>query len=172
MANELVRRNTLPEVYDENDNISSALWWAIDRARNPHPDVGRPREFHPAVQQDAQVRLNRIASLCVPAGPDIVALWATPLLMGLSKATEADSAAARMKLVILALQDLAVGAFTPAAQAHVARTVHYTPMPADLYEALLPRSVELRQRLEHLRYIADAPTERPHPPLNSVVPIR
>ncbi len=169
MVNELTRRNKLADVYNENDNISSGLWWAIDRVMTPHKDVGPPLEFRPDVQQDAQLRLNRISPLCVSAGSELVTLWAMPLLAGLSKATDSDSASARLAMVIEALEGLAAGAFTKEARAEVARKAHFTPMPADLYDALAPRSIELRQRQMTLQYICEAATDQPR---STVIPIR
>lgn len=178
MANDLTPKGgklTLPHFVNEDEGISSPLWWAIEMTQNPHPNVGRPKEFHPAVKREAQRVLDKINPLCAPAGVELVTLWATPLLAGLSKATdEQENVTARMRLVIMALQDLAAGAFTQGAQTYVTQNAHFAPMPADLYDAVYQRSAELRRRQEHLRYIVEAQTERhPAPPQEArVVPLR
>lgn len=161
MSNQITRfgKPTLPVMVCPDASDSSGLWWAIDRTERPHADVGRPKEFRPEVQQEAKRRLDEIAPLCFAAGAGLVTLWATPLMAGLSKDTSPDAAVARMALVVLALQDLADGAFTQAAQAHVAKTARFTPMPADLYDALVGHSNQLRQRQATLRYIVEAKTD-------------
>lgn len=156
-----IGKSALPAYFDQDKGMSSNLWWAIDRTSNPHRDVGAPREFHAAVQHEARRALEDIGPFCIAAGPDLVTLWATPLMAGLSKDTAPDAAVARMRLVVIALQNLAAGAFTLQAQAQIAQTAHYTPMPADLYDALAPRSVELRQRQSALRHIVEAATIPP-----------
>jgi len=163
MSNEITphRKPMLPVTVNPDVGDSSGLWWAIERSERPHADIGRPKEFHPIVQEEAREKMADLEPLCVAAGPDLVTLWATPLMAGLSKDTSPDAAVARMRLVVLALQDLAAGAFTVSAQAHVAKTAHFTPMPADLYEALAKQSIELRQRQATLRYIVECPSDRP-----------
>jgi hypothetical protein len=61
--------------------------------------------------------------------------------------------------VALAVGHLEVGAFTAATQRQALQTFKFFPSAADVYEILAPAAVEIRQRIYHLRRIADGPTE-------------
>ena len=172
-----VARLPRTEVAAKDELVSSQLWWALEQTGSPHADIGRPVTFDARVQAEAAAALKRIEPLCAAAGKGVVTAWVKPLLDGITaghKPTQ-EEARARLALIVLALQDLAVGAFTQDALAHIARSEVYAPMPATLYAALLPRSVELRQRRDNLRHIATCETEDPPaaPPAPAVVvPLR
>lgn len=152
----LLNRTTLARA--DLSAISWELRAAMSAVADPWPDIGVPTSFPPAVQADARSLLMVLDHLCVPAGADIVIAWVKPLLDGITAGTRPTQpeAKARLALIVLALQDLAVGAFTVEAQAEIARSETFTPSAAVLHQVLEPASTRLRSKQRTLRRIATA----------------
>lgn len=161
-----------PPDYDDNA-VSSGLWWDIRAVEEPHPEP--PRSFNLAGVKEARRILDGgLNRLCEAAGPVVVMAWAKPLVVGITagQPTQQEQADGRLALIVLALQDLAVGAFTRARQVEIARAETFAVTAAALFEVLGPRSMQLRRRQETLRYIASAQATAAPQEAQRVVPLR
>lgn len=157
-----------------DDGVSSLLWHALRLCAEPHPDIGRPKSFHAVVQTEAQGMADRLDAACQPAGPRFVTEWVKVIVYGITSGNRLSDqeAAARLAAIVMALQDLAVGAFTEEARRSIVRSCRFAPSAAELYDTLAPRAHALTSRRDMLRYIAAAGTEPVHPPAGNVVALR
>lgn len=139
---------------------SFPLAHAIRQVDDPHPDVGRPREFRAAVQAEAAAHLRAFQAAATPVTFDHFSAWVRPiLLVSRGQMMSREETDAVVAILYRAFQAYPAAAFTEDLQAEAIRTLDYRPGGAALARLLDPAMAVIRDGVRTLEYIVSARTE-------------
>lgn len=137
---------------------STALADAFRATRDPHPDVGPPPAYPPAVQAEARKVLAAVRPYAQRVPDAVLRAWLAPIQASVRNPSDERRLPAWVAAVRLAVGNLEVGAFTEATQQHALQTFKFFPSGADIYEVLAGPAVQIRALIRTLERIVEGPT--------------
>ena len=141
--------------------LSPALDHALEQVRNPHPDIGAPKQFAALVKHQAGHAADELEAQCKPVPASTVRDWCRPIGAAVRNPPTNEDFAAWAAALMIVCGDLAVGVFTVDTQREALRAFQIFPAVADVSQLLGPKSHTLRARRDALRRIAESETEAP-----------
>lgn len=138
---------------------SKALWFALRDVLDPWPGHPIPREFPPALIEEAQRLLPRYEVLCRPASVGEIREWLLSVLPGIVNRPDGAGFEARVETVAAACAEVPARCFSLAARSAALRKFQFLPGSAEIYALVSAQPEnELCGKLSALRRIAAAHT--------------
>lgn len=156
MGNLPAKSDALP-VDAEPPPVDEVLFWPLERALHPHPDIGRQRAFLPEIKAAAARQLAMFEAACQPVSARVFDAWCRPILANVRNPLPGNMLPAKVALLYTAFADYPMIAFTAKTQAAAMRATVYLPAGGDLAPILDVVAKEWIERRDALRYIAEAP---------------
>jgi len=156
----------LPATSAKPPVLSPSLRATVDRAADPHPDVGiRGLALPRGSRGEAEQALARLGQLLTPAEPHRVTAWLTGVNKGVAAPLPGEELARRLPEFVAALRPLPADVFTAATRREAQIAFKFFPSIAEAHALLRAHAAPLIARRDGLRRLLDIGEEASPRPL-------